>query len=254
VQLTTPDGVALHVQELGAGSERPCVVMLHGLLLGTLASWYFTAAPSVARSRRVVLYDLRGHGRSDRARTGYDAATMARDLGAVAERLGDEPIDLVGHSFGALVALRFTLDEPARVRRLVLVEAPLPPSKLGEITGFLRRTPEQMLASLPGAVGGVMASGGRRAARLLDALAFLATRTTLVSDLEREPDIPDSDLACVAARVLCVYGDRSACRPCGERLARVIPGARLEVLSGGHFLHLDAPSALTAVLREFLDG
>src|SRR5438552_3613592 len=115
------NGVTFHTQELGAG-ERTSVVMLHGLLLGTLAAWYFTAAPALASARRVLLYDLRGHGRTERTRDGYDAGTMARDLAALAARFDERPVDVVGHSFGALTALRFALDHPERVRRLVLVE------------------------------------------------------------------------------------------------------------------------------------
>src|SRR5262249_25639953 len=101
--------VRFHTQELGAG-ERPSVVMLHGLLIGSLASWYFTAAPALAERRRVLLYDLRGHGRSERTADGYDVATMASDLAELAAPFDARPIDLVGHSFGALVALRFALD------------------------------------------------------------------------------------------------------------------------------------------------
>src|SRR5689334_20350545 len=108
-------GVSFHVQELGDGAGRPPVVMLHGLLLGSMASWYFTTAPVLAAGRRVMLFDLRGHGLSGRPKDGYDVATMAGDLGALVEaRFGaaDGPVDLVGHSYGALVALRFAIDHP----------------------------------------------------------------------------------------------------------------------------------------------
>ena len=69
MSVVTARDLAFHVQELGSG---PPVVMLHGLLVGSLASWYFTAAPALASRHRVRMYDLRGHGRSAPARTGYD--------------------------------------------------------------------------------------------------------------------------------------------------------------------------------------
>jgi pimeloyl-ACP methyl ester carboxylesterase len=241
--------LTFHVQELGAG---PPVVMLHGLLIGSLASWYFTAAPALSRTRRVRLFDLRGHGRSARARTGYDVRTMAGDLDAIAADL-DGPIDLVGHSWGALVALRFALDHPGRVRRLALVEAPLPPARAAEMTDFLDGIdPERILEALPAPIRDAVAGGRRQAQRLLAALRFLIHDTTLLADLRAEPDLDDAELAGLACPTLCLYGDRSACLPAGERLARVVPVARLAVLPGGHYLHLDARAALTAALEEHL--
>ena len=117
----TVGGRQVHVQELGEG---PAVVMIHGLLVGSLASWYFTAAPDLARAHRVRMYDLRGHGRSGRADTGFDTRTLAGDLDALTADL-PAPFDVVGHSWGGLVALRYALAHPERpVRRLTLPRAP----------------------------------------------------------------------------------------------------------------------------------
>jgi pimeloyl-ACP methyl ester carboxylesterase len=248
---TAHDGLMFHTQELGSG---PPAVMLHGLLVGTLASWYFSAAPAVARTHRVLVYDLRGHGRSERAAHGYDVATMAGDLEAVAGGFTREPMALVGHSYGAVVALHFALAHPERVRKLVLVEAPLPPSRLEELHGFLERPPAEMLEALPGVLRAAVARGGRQALRLIEGLRFLATESSLVSDLRRAQDMADEVLATLRCPVLCLYGARSSCRPTGERLGRVIPGARLITLDGGHFLPLESPRALSACITEFLDG
>jgi pimeloyl-ACP methyl ester carboxylesterase len=243
MSFVTVNGLELHVQDLG-GSGTP-VVMLHGLLIGSVASWYFTVAPALARTHRTRLYDLRGHGKSQLAPSGYDVRTMASDLAGLA---GDEPVDLVGHSWGALVALRFAIDQPARVRRLVLVEAPLPPSSVTEMQAFLGSG--DPLAALPAQ----MRVDGRRGERLLRALGRLVLETTLVADLraERDPDLPE--LASVRAPTLLVYGTHSQCADGGARLARAIPGARHVVLPGGHYLHLDARDALTRQVVEHLDG
>ena len=233
----------LHVQDIGqAGSP---VVMLHGLLIGSAASWYFTSAPVLARTHRVRVYDLRGHGMSEVAASGYGVRSMASDLDAIA---GAEPVDLVGHSWGALVALRFALDQPARVRRLVLVEAPVPPSSVTEMSAFLDGG--DLAAALPPQ----LRVAGRRGERLVRALERLVLQTTLVDDLRAERDPDPAELALLTCPTLLVYGDRSSCRAGGRKLAEAIPRARHVELPGGHYLHLDARDALTDLIVEHLDG
>ena len=250
--LVAANGLSFHVQELGSGRA---VVMVHGLLVGSVASWYFTAAPALSRGHRVRAYDLRGHGLSERANSGYDLRTMAADLAGLVADL-PEPFDLVGHSWGALVALRFTLDHPERVRRLVIVEAPLPPSSFTEMTAFLEADgkPERIMDALPAPLRAMLETGGRRAERLLQSLQFLLFDSTLLADLRAEPDIADAELATLRCPCLVIYGDKSSCAPAGARLARAVPGARHLVLAGGHFLHLDARAELTAAIKADLDG
>jgi pimeloyl-ACP methyl ester carboxylesterase len=180
---------------------------------------------------------------------------MAADLDALlALHFGDEPATLVGHSWGALTALRFALRHPARVRDLVLVEAPLPPSQLPELEGFLRLPPGEMAGALPEPLRIALARGGRAATSFARQLTGLAGATSVLADLAAEPDVPDDALARLHKPVLLVYGDRSGCRPTGERLARVLPDARLRILPGGHFLPSEAGAALTALLVEEWHG
>jgi pimeloyl-ACP methyl ester carboxylesterase len=251
--LEIKNGVTLHLAELGSGG--PLVVMLHGLFIGSVATWFFTAAPALAGTHRVLAYDLRGHGMSERAPRGYDVATMAADLAAVVDGAAAEaPVTLVGHSYGAVVALRYAIDHPDRVAKLALVEAPLPPSRLAELDAFVAQRPEAMAEALPEPLRAAVLGTGRRARRLVDALRFLATETTLLADLRAEGDIEDADLARVACPVLCVYGEQSSCLPAGRRIAAAVRHGELAVLPGGHFLPLETPAPLTSRLVRFLDG
>jgi len=244
----------LHVVALGAEQAgRPAVVMLHGLLLGNVATWYFTAAPVLARDRAVRLFDLRGHGASSRPASGYDLATMADDLAAVVEQVAG-PVDLVGHSFGALVALRYALDHPGGVRRVVLVEAPVPPGAPSEIATFLDQDPEAMIQALPAGLRQAVAGGRRQARRLLAHLAGLTTQTSLLGDLAAIEPFAAEELARCQVPVLGVYGDRSSCREQGLVWVRDLPNGEGVVLPGGHYLHLDSPDALTETIVGWLDG
>jgi pimeloyl-ACP methyl ester carboxylesterase len=219
--------------------------MLHGLLIGSAASWYFTSAPALARNHRVRVFDLRGHGMSEHAPSGYGVRAMTADLAALVD---ETQVDLVGHSWGALIALRFALDQPQRVRRLVLVEAPVPPSSVTEMTAFLEGG--DLASALPVQLRG----GGRRGDRLVRSLSRLVLDTTLVNELRAERDPDPVELARLRIPTLLVYGKHSSCAPGGRKLAEAIPGARHLTLPGGHYLHLDARDALTQHIAEFLDG
>ena len=249
--------VRFHVQELGPGAESgesTPAFMAHGLLVDNLASWYFGAAPRVARDRRVVLYDLRGHGRSEAVPTGYDVATGATDLAALVDATSEGPVHLIGHSYGALVALRCALDHPHLVRSLGLVEAPLPPSRLEEMRSIATSDPKKLLAALPEGLRGALLSGRRRAARARKSLEFLLRESSLVADLAAEEDVADDQLARLDVPVQLIYGERSSCRPVGDRLLAAFPQARLEVLDGGHYLSVERSAEVGEIHAGFLHG
>ncbi len=229
------------------------MVMIHGLLVGNLASWYFSGASEMARRYSVLLYDLRGHGRSQRPPSGYDLDEMTRDLvGLVVDQ--DAPLTLVGHSYGALIALNFALNFPQRVERLILVEAPLPPSEITALTEFAKLDPAQMVQSMPDQLQAMVASGGRRARRFVTALAELVAGTTILNDLRAQPDITDQQLAKISCPVLAIYGKQSACRPVADRLQATLPDCHSVLIDGGHFLPLESPDQLLENMNRFLDG
>ncbi len=249
--LVLANGLSLNAVELGQG---PKVVMLHGLLVGSSAAWYFTSAPALARDHRLLLYDLRGHGRSARAAKGYDTATQANDLAALLDVWGWRgPVSIVGHSYGALIAMRFALDHPERVHKLALVEPPLPPSSLPDMQAFIALDPEHMAESLPEMTRHFLDRRGRQADKFLANLSHLVFETSAIADVRAERDLPDQELARLSAPLL-VFGKSSSCLEVGERLARIIPGAKLVLLEGGHYLHLEATAALTEALQEYLSG
>ncbi len=113
------DGCRLHWAELGQG---PPVVLLHGLC-DSHRTW-LKVAPMLARSRRLLMLDLAGHGLSERPDASYALEWHARIVGAWLKKLGLEGVDLVGHSYGGGVALwMMLLEHRARIRKLALVAA-----------------------------------------------------------------------------------------------------------------------------------
>src|SRR5438309_6651562 len=100
----------------------PPVVFLHG---GPgQGSYHFAAlvGPSVEHSLRMVYFDQRGSGKSERPWTGeYSMATLVEDIEGLRRELGVPQIALIGHSFGGALALEYAAAYPARVARLVIV-------------------------------------------------------------------------------------------------------------------------------------
>ena len=101
--------------------EAPPLLLLHGLA-SAARIWDFVAPLLAAQGYAVTALDQRGHGESDKPETGYDFTTMLADVDAAMEALGIVRPVLVGHSWGAMVALQYVVTYPERVTALVAVD------------------------------------------------------------------------------------------------------------------------------------
>ncbi len=119
--LTLADGTRLRCADRGAG---PPVVLVHGWK-GSHRLWDATTVALVDRGHRVVAFDLRGMGESDKPRSAYDFDVLSGDLAELLERLALEDVTLVGWSMGCSVVLRHLERGAARVGRAVLLNGPL---------------------------------------------------------------------------------------------------------------------------------
>jgi pimeloyl-ACP methyl ester carboxylesterase len=242
------NGTKLHFQRLGQG---PAVVMIHGLLLGNMASWYFSLASQLANRHEVLLYDLRGHGMSALSPSGYNLETMVDDLEVLLDSQGLHDIALVGHSYGAMIALQFALRYPDRVNRLVCIEAPVPLARGLEMDEFQNRDPEAMLAALPVELQKSLGSGSRQGRRLLARLNFLLNETNLLAQLrnEREPALAGAGRYQKPA--LLIYGTHSKLVDVPRKLKGLLPQAQVSWLPGGHYLPSELPQELGRTIGEF---
>lgn len=110
------DGIRLHYELRGESGSL--VVLTHGL--GGRLDFFTPHVEALCTRHRVLRWDLRGAGRSDKPPGPYAPALFARDLAALLDTLGEPAAHLVGHSGGGVVAQRFALDFPDRTRALVL--------------------------------------------------------------------------------------------------------------------------------------
>jgi pimeloyl-ACP methyl ester carboxylesterase len=115
------NGATIHTRVGGAG---PAVVLLHGY--GETGDMWAPLAVDLAQDHTVIVPDLRGLGRSSKPAGGFDKKTQAGDVAGVLAALMIDRIDLVAHDIGNMVAFAFAVQHPERVKRLGLIDAPLP--------------------------------------------------------------------------------------------------------------------------------
>jgi pimeloyl-ACP methyl ester carboxylesterase len=118
--LTTPSGVRIGYETYGAG---PPLVLVHGAFSDHRTNWSYVG-PLLAARFTVLAVARRGRGLTD-ATAGHSVEDEMQDVAALVRQLGT-PVHLLGHSYGALVALGAAALAPGLVRRLVLYEAPWP--------------------------------------------------------------------------------------------------------------------------------
>lgn len=132
------NGIRLHY--LDHAGDGPTLVLTHGL--SATAHWADgLVAAGLAPACRVLSFDLRGRGLSDRPDTGYSMEDHAADLIGALDALGLDRVLLGGHSFGGLLAMYVAANTPARIERALVLDVPAEtdPSVLEQIRPSLSR-------------------------------------------------------------------------------------------------------------------
>jgi pimeloyl-ACP methyl ester carboxylesterase len=266
--IASVNGIRLHYQQLGQG---PDVVMIHGIT-GNLASWHLHIAPALVNEARITTYDLRGHGYSDMPKSGYTTADMASDLGHLLDTLGIERAHIVGHSFGADVALHFAMLHPERVERLVLAEPAIAalnslreredwpgweywrsrlekagvevPKESAQDVVFLVKSS----IKIPKLFG--FAKGrARRSAPLLR----LMQTTSAAADYRNLSGLTLEKIDQIQTPILLVYGENSVFLDTFEYLRNHLPNCRPIVMPASeHFAPMERPELFVVHVRDFL--
>ena len=244
------NGVRHHVQRLGTGDRT--VVFVHGLVMDNLSSFYFTLANPVAERAAVMLYDLRGHGMSERPATGYRVADLVADLAALLDAQSIARADLVGNSFGGLVALAFAAAHPERVGRLALIDAHTGADGwAAQMTATLALKGEARDAKIVDSFQSWLGRhSDRKRTRLAKAAEALVEGTSLVEDLRASPAV---ELARVTAQTLGLYGETSDMLHHGKALAAALPACTLRVFPGcSHSVLWEATAAVREAIVAFV--
>ena len=254
-----PSGVQLHVQRLappaGIMPSGKTVVLIHGLIIDDLSSYYFTLAnPLSSAGHHVIMYDLRGHGHSDRPATGYSVADGVNDLKELLMLLRVEgPVHIVGNSYGGAIAMGMAVMYPECVADITLIEGLYADARFGEemaeTLGFLTKCVyEQKWRDWLAARDRKTNKVARRGVSLID-------NTSIQEDLLSTVPYPEIDLQTLQVPVLAIYGSASDILWRAQKLAALVPEMRLIVLPGlDHRVLFNASPYVAKVLQWWLAG
>ncbi len=262
---TEVEGARVRYVDLGP-RDAPAVVLLHGFA-SALETWA-TVIPALAEKHRVLALDLKGFGWTDRPEGDYSPQAQARLVLALMDARGIRQASVVGHSWGASVALAMALAAPDRVEKIALYDGWM----------YEEQIPTMFHWARAGGVGEFLFAlfYDQRSDEKV-ALAFYDRRfvtEALVEAVEKALERPGTKAAALAAvrgqrftemqeryhtiqqDTLLLWGreDQVATLSNGERLAKELPRARLVVYPQcGHFPMIEAQAPSTRDLVHFLD-
>lgn len=244
------------------GSSKIPVVFLHAH--GMNRSMWDPQRQALRASHRIITYDLRGHGGSEKPSTGYGREEEIKDLESLLDVAKTPKAHLVGLSRGACIALGFAAAHPERTASVIAMGAGFDLDRhlpdfaeqriqtVAMLRGEGLRAAKEYWVSLP-----IFAPAleNEEVASKIDQIMLSYTGTHWID--ENPPR--DSSLADVAsgisARALIVVGERDLAGflACADELVEKIPGSRKEVVrEAGHLISLEAPDETTAIIDAFL--
>jgi pimeloyl-ACP methyl ester carboxylesterase len=270
-QLRTNDGVALNCFEAGSG---PPIILIHGWRQS--GALFVHQIEELSSSNRVLVLELRGHGRSERPAVAFTVARLAKDLAEVLSLLGLRDCVLLGHSMGCAVIWSYLeLFGQDRLRGLILVDQPArmlinarAPASENEAAGGLFSAAE--LEGLYNAIRSPIRSTGF-VDRMLTGLLSSADREWLIEENMALPpalaaelffNLSMADWRSVITRITLptlIIGGRASTTPWRSQawIHSVIPDSRFEIFEadegGGHLMFLENPTKFNKLVTDFLN-
>ncbi len=259
------------------------LVLVHGLAASS--AFWFRAAESLSQTLPVLLFDLRGHGRSSVPPDGYTPARLGEDIVEILDFFGLDRVVLAGHSFGGSVSLHTALRCPGRIDRLVVADTRLrvfqpkltPASwsqwrerehhlrKLGlsldenEPEGGIQLLTEMARAEVHSSNGEKLPAWineffGQRQSRFTAARWLeLLDKTSLLEDIKQEESLTVTALQELTLPLLGIYGENSPVAVSGRLLKEARPETDLRIIAGaGHFFPATRPAEFVETLLDFL--
>jgi magnesium chelatase accessory protein len=262
-------GLRWHVQVMGAG---PPILLLHGAGAAT-HSWR-ALAPLLAQTFTVIAPDLPGHGftATPESASGLSLPDMAEAVGALVRVLESPPRFIIGHSAGAAIALRMTLDDRSRPKALVSINGALlpfpglaahvfpPAARLLFLNPlavrlFAKRAEDRSrVERLMRSTGSrIDADGVDQYARLFRTTGHVAGVLGMMANWDLMTLRRDLPRLAVPLAMLVGAEDRAIAPETATAVKALLPGAAVHPLAGlGHLAHEESPNRVAGVLLDVL--
>jgi pimeloyl-ACP methyl ester carboxylesterase len=265
-RFVTVEGVRIHYQEVGRGDPLICI---HGAGPGASAESNFKHnTDALAEKFRVILYDMPQYGKSQKiVLTEPRLKYNARILNGFAGVLGISSTAVLGNSMGGQVALKFGLDYPERLSRVVVIGS-------GATTPILTPHPVEGVKM----IGRYYKGSGPSREKLRDLLATIVYDSSFLTEAVLEeryqasidpetielfgklqPEIPREnlgpDLPKLKAKLLVIWGmdDRFGALDVGLQITRAVPDARMHIFTRcGHWAQVEHAAAFNRLVLDFL--
>lgn len=256
------NGIQISFDDTEFGSSKIPVIFLHAH--GLNRSMWDYQKQALRGGHRLVTYDLRGHGRSEKPPTGYGMEDEVKDLTDLMEIVKARRAHLIGLSRGASIALSFAAAHPNRAVSVIA---------MGAGYDYPRVAPDFVDQRLT-TVATLRAEGLRAAKAYWMSLPIFAPameKEEIAARIDElmlsytgahwlDPNPPDGAplldvVSSISAKTLIMVGDRDlpGFQTCADELAGKIPGVEKQVIPGvGHLMNLEAPEVVTEAITGFL--
>jgi pimeloyl-ACP methyl ester carboxylesterase len=264
-----PNGIALAYVDMG-NQSGPAVVLIHGYT-DNARDWV-PMLPYLSKRFRLILVDIRGHGRSSKPECCYTRLDFAYDIKLLLDALGIQKADIVGHSLGSIISQTFAEYWPTRTNRVVLISstggpppgAPKKPPQF-DFAAEIRKLKEPIDADSPFMIAWwdsptVVDPDFIRRQRE-DAAAIPLRVWIAVLDQGLPGDILYADLQSTLPRLtaptLLIWGSKDPLmeEPVRTTLRDALPKAEVKVFEGlGHNPFWEDPIGVAKVINAFLES
>ena len=244
---TADDGTVINYEIYGADPQKEALLLLPGLM-GSISRQWLNFVPALSADFRLVLMDLRGHGRSGNTTATLQPDRMVQDIVGLLDALKITAVHVAGYNLGGYLGLQLLLTQPRRVGTLLMHASKFYWTQEAAAKMRAQLDPDDLAAKVPTYADQLVQDHGGRQWRIL-----VRQAADLIASLVNN-GLTEGMIKRIQTPVMVSVGDRDELIPLNEaqRLSRMLPNGRLLVLPGVRHPYQTIPAVpLIPMMQEF---